>query len=249
MGTGAVSLTVAASGQSTASPPALSMLRWPLYGTTRHPASETRVSTIRQQSERHGPWTYERLAAATPEDAVRREIVDGWLYIDGHRVDDPFAEVAHESSTPFHGDAVRELIVALVDYRSDHDGQVYTAPMDVAFVGAVLQPDVFWLPRSAPRYELPIRIRPDLVVEVSSPSTRRHDLVRKRRVYERSGVPEYWFVDTDAQRFECYRREGDAYAPPVLLPRGARVRSVVLPGFEVAVDDILGPDDEAEPTP
>lgn len=194
-------------------------------------------------TQERGPWTYARLSAVTPEDTVRREIIDGWLYIDGHRVDDPFAEVAADSSVPFHGDAVRELLVALADYREGHDGQVYTAPMDVAFGDAVLQPDVFWLPRPAPRYERPITILPDLVVEVSSPSTRRHDLIRKRRVYERSRVPEYWFVDTDAQRFECYRLEGDAYAPPALIPRGGRVTSEVLPGFEVAVDDILGPED------
>jgi Uma2 family endonuclease len=199
-------------------------------------------------TQRHGrprgPWTYERLSAMTPEDSVRREIIEGWLYSDGERVDDPFAEVARESSRPLHGDAVRELILALGAYRQDHDGQVYTAPMDVAFVDAVLQPDVFWLPRPAPRHELPIRIRPELVVEVSSPSTRGHDLVRKRRTYERSGVPEYWFVDNDAERFECYYLDGDVYGPPTLVPRGEHARSVALPGFEVAVNDVLGTEDD-----
>lgn len=190
-----------------------------------------------------GPWTYQRLCELTPEDTVRREILDGWLYIDGQRVDDPFADVARESSRPFHGDAVRELIAAFLEYRRDHDGQVYTAPMDVRFGDHVLQPDVFWLPRPAPRHELPIQVLPDLVVEVSSPSTRRHDLVRKRRAYEAAGVPEYWFVDTDAQRVECYRREGESFAPPVLVPRGQQVESAALPGFVVVVDDVLGPED------
>jgi Uma2 family endonuclease len=199
--------------------------------------------TLTSARRDRGPWTYQRLSAATSEDAVRREIIDGWLYIDGHRVDDPYADVARESSVPFHGDAVRELIIALAEYRRDHDGQVYTAPMDVVFGDAVLQPDVFWLPRTAPKYELPIRILPDLVIEVSSPSTRRHDLVRKRRVYEGARVPEYWFVDTDAQRFECYRWEQDRYAAPVLYPRDSTVPSAALPGFQVAVNDILGPDD------
>lgn len=201
------------------------------------------MPTTPTRSRRPGPWTYERLAAVTPPDTIRREILHGWLYIDGHAVDDPFADVAAESARPFHGDAVRELILALGAYRHDHDGEVYTAPMDVAFVEAVLQPDVFWLPRPAPRHELPIRIRPELVIEVSSPSTRGHDLVRKRRVYENSGVPEYWFVDTDAQRFECYHLDGTSYRPPRLTPRGERVRSVALPGFDVGVDDILGPED------
>lgn len=197
-----------------------------------------------QQTKPRGPWTYERLSAATSEDTVRREIIDGWLYIDGWRVDDPYAEVAADSSVPFHGDAVRELIAAFLEYRRDHEGQVYTAPMDVTFGGQVLQPDVFWLPRPTPRYERPIGVLPLLVVEVSSPSTRGHDLVRKRRVYEASGVPEYWFVDTDAQRFECYHLEADLYPTPVLVPRGEVVASMSLPGFEVTVDDILGPEQD-----
>ena len=36
---------------------------------------------------------------------------------------------------------------------------------------------------------------PLLVVEVLSPSNRRHDSIRKRRVYRELGVPSYWLVD------------------------------------------------------
>lgn len=204
------------------------------------------------RTREHGPWTYERLRAETPVDNVRREIIDGWLYIDGQPTDDPMADVVAESASVFHGDAVRELILALGAYREDHHGQVYTAPVDVRFPpasgsvedGIVLQPDVFWLPRPAPRHELPITVLPLLVIEVSSPSTRGHDLVRKRRVYEEAGVAEYWFVDTDAQRFECYRLDAGAYPAPSLTARGEAVTSAALPGLMVAVDDILGPDEE-----
>lgn len=205
------------------------------------------MSTTHTDDPVRGPWTYERMAAMTPEDTVRREIIDGWLYIDGQLVDDPFAEVAAESSSVSHGDAVRELLIALASFRATVRGQVYTAPMDVQFGDVVLQPDVFWLERQPDRDTRPITAVPLLTIEVSSPSTRGHDLVRKRRVYEQAGVGEYWFVDLDADRFEVYQRAGgaDAYDSPRLIPRGSTVDSRALPGLVVAVDDILGP----PPTP
>ena len=73
------------------------------------------------------------------------------------------------------------------------------------------------LDRFTDRY---IGAAPDLVVEVSSPSTRRTDVVRKRALYERFAVPEYWFVDLDADRIEVYLLEGDRYPTPTLA--GAR---------------------------
>ena len=45
---------------------------------------------------------------------------------------------------------------------------------------------------------------PDLVVEVLSPSTARRDKGYKKDVYESSGVPEYWIVDTMNKSVEVY---------------------------------------------
>ena len=46
------------------------------------------------------------------------------------------------------------------------------------------------------------RGRPDLVVEVVSPSSRRYDRVTKLRWYAQGGVPEYWLVDPEARTLE-----------------------------------------------
>ena len=51
--------------------------------------------------------------------------------------------------------------------------------------------------------------RPDLVVEVVSPSSRRFDRVTKLRWYAQLAIPEYWIVDTDARTLErLVLREG-----------------------------------------
>lgn len=44
-----------------------------------------------------------------------------------------------------------------------------------------------------------------LAVEVLSPSTARTDRLRKRRLYQRQGLPEYWIVDVDARVVERWR--------------------------------------------
>lgn len=200
--------------------------------------------TRRQERTGQGPWTAESLAAATPVDNVRRELIDGWLYIDGQPVDDPMADVVHESGALYHASVVMELILQLAPARDLHTGRLITAPMDTLFSeGEVFQPDVFWVPGDE-EYERPIPVTPSLICEVSSPSTRRHDLVRKRRVYERDAVAEYWFVDNDAQRFEVYRHAGDGYGDPTLHHPGEVLEPGPLPGVTVDVATVLG----VEPT-
>jgi Uma2 family endonuclease len=58
-----------------------------------------------------------------------------------------------------------------------------------------VQPDVLVAEDGPPRDRLD-RL-PLLCVEILSPATRRHDLVLKRRAYERAAVPSYWLVDPD----------------------------------------------------
>lgn len=85
-----------------------------------------------------------------------------------------------------------------------------------------------------------VEASPDLVVEISSPSTRRHDLIRKRAVYEREGVPEYWFVDLEHDLVQAYRLDGGRFGEPVVAGRGQRLASPLLPGLEIDVDEVLG---------
>ncbi len=193
----------------------------------------------------YGPFTVEDVLA-TPEDNVKRELIDGWLYIEGQPVDSLDAIVEHEVSAPriWHQRVVIKLVVALETYAAGSGDLVLVAPTDVVLVsGRVLQPDVLMIaPPDVDRLAGAARVEgvvPVLVVEVSSPSTRSHDVLRKRRVYEEAGVPEFWFVDLEAERIEIYWLGADGYSPPTVHERGATVTSTALPGLEVAVDDVL----------
>lgn len=52
---------------------------------------------------------------------------------------------------------------------------------------------------------------PDLVVEVLSPSTARNDKTRKKEVYARCGVREYWIVSPGDKSVEVYHPAGGEF--------------------------------------
>ncbi len=174
--------------------------------------------------------TYQDLQAF-PEDNFRRELIDGELIVTA-------------APATRHQRVVVKLILRLGSYCEEHGGEVLTAPYDVYFSDTnVVEPDVLYVrPEHRDRLEKKfLRSAPDLVVEVSSPSTRRLELVRKRELYERFGVPEYWFVDLDADRVEVNRLKEGRYGRSLLFGRGEVLETSMAPGFALAVDDLLGP--------
>ncbi|CAN5265536.1 Uma2 family endonuclease [soil metagenome] len=165
------------------------------------------------------------------EDNLRREIIDGELIVTA-------------APATRHQQVVMTLAGELYQYVKSHGGKVFPAPTDVFFSDTnVVEPDVLFVrAEHASKVEKNfVRAAPDVVVEVSSPSTRRFELIRKRELYERFGVPEYWYVDLEPDRVEVYRLHEGIYGPPRLLLRGDVLESPEVPGFALAVEDLLGP--------
>lgn len=179
-------------------------------------------------------YTYADLASF-PDDHLRREIIDGDLIVT------PSPIVRHQQ-------AVMNIAFHLESYRRKSGGRALAAPMDVFFADDnVVEPDVLFIrAEHSERVEKKfIRAAPDVVVEVSSPSTRRLELVRKRELYERFGVPEYWFVDLEAERVEVYVLTEGAYPAPQLMYPGETLQSQQLPDFRMSVAEALGGEPES----
>ncbi len=172
--------------------------------------------------------TYEDLRAF-PDDNLRREIIDGELFVT-------------PSPIRRHQAVVVKLAAALLAYAERHGGDLYPAPMDVFFSDTnVVEPDVLYVRpgRLEGTDEAKVVVPPDLVVEVSSPTTRRRDLTLKKELYERFGVAEYWFVDIEAERVEAYRLREGRYGPPEILRSADILTSPVLPDFAFDLSTIL----------
>ena len=72
---------------------------------------------------------------------------------------------------------------------------------------------------------------PDLVAEVLSPSTSKNDRGYKKDLYEKSGVKEYWIVDTKSRSIESY-----------LLSDGKYILDGV---YQLSSDDMTGREKES----
>lgn len=158
-----------------------------------------------------------------PDDGRRFELIDGALLVS------PMARRRHQR-------VVARLTTELELWSRAHRGATYPGVNVDLDERTHLEPDVAW---SADESDagLAFATTPELIVEVSSPSTRSFDRGIKRAAYLASGAVEVWLVDL---RVEVIERHTETAADPVVLVRGDVVTTPLLPGFEVAVADILG---------
>ncbi len=81
-----------------------------------------------------------------------------------------------------------------------------------------------------------VRLAPDLVIEVLSPSDRPSDVVAKIEMYKEAGVPLIWLVDPDVMTVTVIAAGQGAV---VLKSDDTLDGGNVVPGFSVAVADIF----------
>lgn len=69
---------------------------------------------------------------------------------------------------------------------------------------------------------------PDLVIEILSPGNRNHDLRRKKGLYQRFGVPEYWIIDPATAEAIGFEMKGNIYAE--FYRANGKIKSKILKG-------------------
>ena len=121
-------------------------------------------------------------------------------------------------------------------------GMIYHAPIDV-YLGEkeTYQPDIIFIAKDRLHIIEPAKVKgaPDLVIEILSPSTAYYDLKEKFKVYARQGVKEYWIVDPNDQSIEIYQEEEGKFKQIHRIEKEGKVKSKVLPGFEVEISDVF----------
>jgi Uma2 family endonuclease len=110
--------------------------------------------------------------------------------------------------------------------------------------GDTLEPDVSFISRArfeagpAPVHGQFLRIVPDFVVEILSPSSVSRDRVEKAEIYAQNGVDEYWIVDSKRREITLLFREGSVFGAPQVVRDGA-IPSRVFPELQTDVAEVF----------
>ena len=167
-----------------------------------------------------------------PDDGNRYEVINGVLYMS------PSPIVRHQR-------VLRRLSFLLGTWvENTKAGELLFAPMDVVLSeNNIVQPDILYVSdeRAFIIKEKNIQGAPDLLIEILSEGNRRHDEVKKRKLYESFGVEEYWIVDPVLETVKVFRLENSEYikATEWSLELDDSLTSSLLPGFEARLAEVF----------
>jgi Uma2 family endonuclease len=179
-----------------------------------------------------GPFTWDDFVELPDDD--RRELIDGWL------VEVEVPNVKHEF-------AVAVLIGLLWAWARPRGWRVLASGYKVRVSQKRgIMPDVqlFRPDNEAPLRQIAALVagRPDVVIEVASPSRRRFDRVTKLDYYRRIGVPEYWLVDPAERTLERLALRDGRYVVADALSEGALLRPAEHEGLELPLGELWMPE-------
>jgi Uma2 family endonuclease len=172
-------------------------------------------------------YTYEDYS--TWDEKVRCELIDGVVY-------------TMTAPSRVHQYICTALSYQLFGFLKGKSCEVYVAPFDVRLNAddgddTVLQPDILVICDKEKLDPKGCQGSPDLVVEISSPSSKTYDKILKFNKYLQAGVREYWIVDPDCRIVDVYVLENgkyvaSAYSEEDMLPVS------VLEGCVITLADI-----------
>ncbi|MDR0834281.1 MAG: Uma2 family endonuclease [Candidatus Symbiothrix sp.] len=174
-------------------------------------------------------------------DDKRREIINGVVY-------DLFS-----APKSWHARISMDIAAAVswfIKKRKKGKCRVYHAPFDVRFpkkgevannkIYTVVQPDICVVCDPKKIDEAGCIGAPDLIVEVQSPSTAKRDLQEKFKLYEESGVREYWVVYPKEKGISVFLLQGNGkYDEGTTYEFKGKVPVSIFEGLEIDLEELF----------
>ena len=142
----------------------------------------------------------------TWDERERIEIIDGEAFM-------------MAAPSRIHQEICFEIGRQLGNYLEGKPCKVYPAPFGVRLferagdrpedVDTMVEPDLSVVCDRSKLDKYGCKGAPDMVIEVLSPSTQRHDQLVKLNLYQQAGVQEYWIVDPENRTVRVLLQTGD----------------------------------------
>lgn len=172
----------------------------------------------------------------TWDEQERVELIDG-------------ASVMMAPPSRIHQKISAELGRQLGNYLEGKKCEVYAAPFAVRLfekagdrpedVDTLVEPDLSVICDPNKLDDMGCKGAPDLIIEILSPSTQRHDRLVKYNLYQRAGVREYWIVDPAAESIQSFVLEDGRYTAAGFGSPGDVLKVNVLDGCFIELSKVF----------
>ncbi|WP_102348278.1 Uma2 family endonuclease [Bacillus sp. Marseille-P3661] len=171
------------------------------------------------------------------DESVRVELIDGEVYD------------MTPSPSRRHQEILGELFTEFNTFLRDKKCKVFIAPFDVRLLSEskkddkvfnVVQSDLTIVCDPSKLDDRGCNGSPNFILEVLSPSTTKHDRWRKYKLYEKSGVREYWIVDVHNETVEIFLlNDGGVYQLSGVYSKEDYVEVITVEGLKIELDKIF----------
>ncbi|MGB9809544.1 MAG: Uma2 family endonuclease, partial [Caldanaerobacter sp.] len=155
-------------------------------------------------------------------DDQRIEIINGQIYL-------------LTPPSTIHKRISREIFTSFAVYLRGKQCEVFSAPFGVRFASGneksdkeiknVVEPDIVVVCDKSKLDDEGCKGAPDLIVEITSPSTGRKDKVEKFNLYEKHGVKEYWIVEPELKIVSVFTlQENNRYGRPEVYTEEGKIK-------------------------
>lgn len=165
-------------------------------------------------------------------DTPRYELIDGEPYL------------MAPAPTTNHQRVIGNLFYEIRAYLKGKTCEVFVAPFDVRITeDTVVQPDITVVCDPSKLDKAGLQGAPDMVVEVLSPASLRHDQVTKLNRYRKAGVREYWMISPEGRTVQVFLLENGKYVAQGYTEEDT-VRITVLENLSINLRDVFPPEEK-----
>ncbi|MFU0783111.1 MAG: Uma2 domain-containing protein [Thermoanaerobacterium thermosaccharolyticum] len=167
-------------------------------------------------------------------DNQRIELINGQIYL-----------MAPPSR--IHQEISGAIYLQFANYLKDKKCNVYYAPFGVKFteknendIKTVVEPDIVVVCDKSKLDNEGCKGAPDLIVEITSPSTARRDRVEKFNLYEKNGVKEYWIIEPDLKIVNVFiLQENNRYGRPEIYTEEDKIKVSIFDNLVIDLKDVF----------